>query len=139
MSTMPAAPFAGRSPDWKDGYQFGIDTFSAELKNAKERFASRDFRWLIEAPGPRYLAVQRLSITRDLEWTADHNKALAFRSQEQADDLMMAVRQLDRLFCSGRLFAFEVTLGNARPVEHGWMDPSGPPRPSSPPTHMPVG
>lgn len=90
-----------------------------------------DFRWLIEAPGPRYLAVQRLSGSDNFEWTADHNKALAFRSQEQADALMMAVRQLDRQMDAernhgklswGELFAFEPKLGNAKAVEHGWLD-----------------
>lgn len=80
-----------------------------------------DFRWLIEAPGQRYLAVQRIS--DDFNWTTDHNEALAFRSQDQADALMMAVRQMDRRingFDRG-LFAFEATLGDARPVEHCWM------------------
>ena len=83
-----------------------------------------NFRWLIEAPGPRYLAVQRLHMSDNFEWTGDHDKALAFRSKEQADALMMAVRQMDRQingFDKG-LFAFEVTLGNAAPVEHGWME-----------------
>lgn len=81
-----------------------------------------DFRWLIEAPGPRYLAVQRLSCQDNFEWTADHDKALAFRSEEQADGCMMAVRQMDRAisgFDKG-LFAFEANLGNAKAVEHGW-------------------
>lgn len=79
-----------------------------------------DFRWLIEAPGPKYLAVQRLSGSDNFEWTSDHDKALAFRSQDQAEALMMAVRQIDRGFCKGALFGFEASLGNARPVEHGW-------------------
>ena len=80
-----------------------------------------DFRWLIEAPGIQYLAVQRLSMSHTFEWTKDHNKALAFRSEEQADDLMMTVRQMDRDFRNGELFAFEATLGNAKAIEHGWM------------------
>lgn len=89
-----------------------------------------DFRWLIEAPGTRYLAVQRLTASAEFEWTADHNKALAFRSKEQADNMMTALRQMDRLHDSydnggklswGKLFAFEPTLGNARPVEHGFI------------------
>lgn len=82
-----------------------------------------DFRWLIEAPGPKYLAVQKLHASDNFEWTADHNKALAFRSEQQADELMMAVRQMDRQingFDKG-LFGFECSLGNAKPVEHGWM------------------
>lgn len=89
-----------------------------------------DFRWLIEAPGQKYLAIQRLSGSDNFEWTSDHDKALAFRSKEQADALMMAVRQMDREIDGlrnrgklswGTLFAFETTLGNAAAVEHGWM------------------
>lgn len=80
-----------------------------------------DFRWLIEAPGARYLAVQRLKMSDNFEWTADHNRALAFRSEEQADALLMAVRQLDIQYQKGGLFAFERTLGNAKAVEHGWL------------------
>ena len=88
-----------------------------------------DFRWLIEAPGPKYLAVQRLTSSGTFEWTADHNSALAFRSEVQADSMMAALRQMDRLHDSyenngklswGKLFAFEPTLGNAKAVEHGW-------------------
>lgn len=80
-----------------------------------------DFRWLIEAPSQHYLAVQHLSMSDNFEWTRDHDRALAFRSEDQADGLMMAVRQMDRER-GGLLFAFEATLGNARPVEHGWMN-----------------
>ena len=50
-----------------------------------------DFRWLIEAPGPRYLAVQRLRMSDSFEWTTDHDKALAFRSQDQADALRVEI------------------------------------------------
>lgn len=81
------------------------------------------FHWLIEAPGQRYLAVQRLHVSDTFEWTTDHNKALAFRDREQADAAMMAIRQMDRQingFDKG-LFAFEATLGNAAAVEHGWV------------------
>jgi hypothetical protein len=99
-----------------------------------------DFRWLIEAPGPKYLAVQRLTSSRNFEWTADHNKALAFRSREQADDLMEALRQMDReldgqnnhgALSWGKIFAFEPTIGNAKAVEHGWMDTAILPTPSA--------
>jgi hypothetical protein len=86
-----------------------------------------DFRWLIEAPGQKYLAVQRLSQSDNFEWTPDHNKALAFRSQDQADALMMAVRQMERELYTLRgstfnasLFGFEASLGNAKAVEHAW-------------------
>jgi hypothetical protein len=89
-----------------------------------------DFRWLIEAPGTKYLAVQVLTGSAAFEWTSDHNRALAFRSQEQADSAMNALRQMDRALTAkinhgklswGELFAFEPTLGNAKAVEHGWM------------------
>jgi len=83
-----------------------------------------DYRWLIEAPGTRYLAVQRLSSSDSFEWSTDHDKALAFRTQEQADAMMSALRQMDRIGFNGRLFAFEDTLGPARAVEHAWMWPS---------------
>lgn len=64
--------------------------------------------------------MQRLSKSDTFEWTTDVNKALAFRSKDQADAMMMALRQLDRDYHKGALFAFEASLGNARPVEHGW-------------------
>lgn len=94
-----------------------------------------DFRWLIEAPGQRYLAVQRLTTSDNFEWTTDHNRALAFRSEEQADAVMMAVRQMDRQICGSdkhRLFGFEATLGNAWAREHGWVDAAGAERPARP-------
>jgi hypothetical protein len=84
-----------------------------------------NFRWLIEAPGQRYLAVQRLSSSDNFIWTSDHDKAIACRSEEQADSLMMAIRQMDRQICGidkWGLFSFEATLGNAKAVEHAWMD-----------------
>jgi len=64
----------------------------------------------------------------NFEWTIDHDRALAFRTRDQADALMMAVRQMDRQingFDKG-LFGFEASLGNAAAVEHGWMTPTLP-------------
>ena len=87
-----------------------------------------DFHWLIEAPGQKYLAVQRLSQSDNFGWTSDHNAALAFRSEDQADALMLVVRQLERELRSLRgstfsssLFGFEASLGNAKAVEHAWV------------------
>jgi hypothetical protein len=105
----------------------GTNLFDATQADAMVRYmveeipSNPDFRWLIEAPGTRYLAVQRLHMSDNFEWTTDHDRALAFRSKEQADALMMAVRQMDRTYAAGALFAFEITLGNAAAVEHGWM------------------
>ena len=76
-----------------------------------------EFAWLIEAPGQRYLAVQCLRMSNSFEWSQDHNKAIRFYSKEQADATMMAVRQLAPDF-----FGFEKTIGDARPVEHGWIN-----------------
>ena len=75
-----------------------------------------DFAWLIEAPGQRYLAARHLG-DHHFHWTQDHNAALRFYSKAQCDAAMMAIRQL-----ATDLFGFESTLGNAAPVEHGWMD-----------------
>lgn len=81
-----------------------------------------DFRWLIEAPGQRYLAARKIG-NYEFHWTQDHNAAIAFRTESQADATMMAIRDMDRAingFDKG-LFAFEVNLGNAKAVEHGWV------------------
>lgn len=74
-----------------------------------------EFGWLIEAPGQRYLAARKITTMRDFAWTTEHNLAIRFHSQEQADLTMGAIKQL-----APALFAFEATLGNAKPVEHGW-------------------
>ena len=76
----------------------------------------REFAWLIEAPGPNYLATRDVGGAR-FHWTADHDKALRFASRVQADGVMMAVRALDPA-----LFAFAANLGDARLVEHMWID-----------------
>jgi hypothetical protein len=106
-----------------------LETEKSKLVMAAVRKGS-DFRWLIEAPGARYLAVKRLTSGSFFEWTANHDKALAFRSEEQADDMMTALRHMDREHDSyqnhgnlswGKLFGFEPMLGNAKAVEHGWL------------------
>lgn len=76
-----------------------------------------NFAWLIEAPGQRYLAARKLG-GYNFHWTADHEKALRFMSEAQADLTMMAIREL-----APSLFSFEVPIGNARAVEHGWHTP----------------
>lgn len=91
------------------------------IRPDNDQLGYTDFRWLIEAPGQNYLAVQKLVNCYSFHWTKDHNAALAFRAEHQADYLMMAVRTLDP-----QTFAFETTLGVARAVEHGWVTP--PPR-----------
>ncbi len=81
-----------------------------------------DFCWLIEAPGQRYLAARRVGFY-EFHWTEDYNKALCFKSQEQADLTMMAIRDL-----IPSLFGFAVTLGDAKAVEHGWLNEVREPR-----------
>lgn len=83
------------------------------IKNALE--ARDDFRWLIEAPGQRYLAARKLG-NHEFYWVQDHNAAIAFRDEAQADMTMMAIRDL-----APALFNFERTIGNAKAVEHAWM------------------
>lgn len=74
-----------------------------------------DFAWLIEAPGQHYLAVRKLGGVHEFHWSQDHAKALRFRDQPQADEAMMAIRELNR-----DLFKFDGVLAPAKPVEHGW-------------------
>lgn len=81
--------------------------------------AATHFCWLIEAPGAHYLAARKLAV-HEFFWTKDHNRALRFFSAEHADLTMMAVRAL-----APALFEFARTLGEARPVEHGWLNPNG--------------
>lgn len=89
-----------------------------------------NFRWLIEAPGQRYLSVRRLTGRHSFTWTTDHNAALQFKSQEQADLMMQALRDMDRT-----LFGFDETLGPARATEHGWIKNDEPPVPVDPAKH----
>lgn len=74
------------------------------------------FRWLIEAPGQRYLAIRRIGSSTHFHWTQDHNTALYFRDESQADDVLFAIKEL-----KPELFGFASTLGDAHPVEHGWV------------------
>lgn len=114
-------------PKYRDAHSpVGTNLFDATQATEMVRHmveGSGDFRWLIEAPGPHYLAVQQLHMSDNFEWTTDHNRALAFRTQDQADATMMAIRQMDRQIngLDKRLFAFEASLGNAKAVEHGWL------------------
>lgn len=87
------------------------------------------FPWLIEAPGLQYLSVQKIGVEQ-FRWTTDHDKAIRFISEVQADAVLSALRALDRELhlernpgnlSWGTLFAFEPTLGNATAVEHGWL------------------
>lgn len=79
-------------------------------------YNSTQFAWLIEAPGQNYLYVRTIGTMTDFSWTKDHNKALRFMNEAQADTAMMAIRGL-----APAVFGFAVTLGEARPVEHGWL------------------
>jgi hypothetical protein len=74
------------------------------------------FAWVIEAPGQNYLGTTGMGMSYEFRWTKDHMKALRFMSKAQADSVMMAVRQ-----GFPALFAFAALLGDARPVEHGWI------------------
>lgn len=77
------------------------------------------FAWLIEAPGPRYLRARKISTSYDFHWSSDpsSDKTLRFCSELQADFTMMALREMNP-----ELFAFGATLGDAKVVEHGWLE-----------------
>jgi hypothetical protein len=86
-----------------------------------------EFAWLIEAPGHNHLAYRYLG-KHEFYWTDDPNKALRFYSSQQADGVMMALREM-----FPPLFGFALTLGDARVIEHGWSDlPSPPTQPEGP-------
>lgn len=74
------------------------------------------FAWLIEVSGPHYLCVRNIGNRRTFEWTRDHAEALRFHSGKQADETMMAIRELHR-----ELFVFP-TGEDPKPVEHAWFD-----------------
>jgi len=74
-----------------------------------------EYGWLIEAPGTQYLEAHKMGNGYYFRWTRDHDKAIRFHSEEQADLTMMAIRTL-----APKLFDFANTLGMSRPVEHGW-------------------
>ena len=72
---------------------------------------STKFAWVIEAPGPSYLAVW----SRQFYWSANHANALRFSDAKQADNVLMAVRELKPdLFPS-------VYAHFPKAVEHGWL------------------
>ena len=74
-----------------------------------------EFGWLIEAPGPTYLATRNCA-GYDFHWTTDACEALRFASEEQCDAAYMAIRG-----AIPDLFAFERNLRNAMAVEHGFI------------------
>ena len=76
---------------------------------------SNCFGWLIEMQGPAYLAARTCG-GHVFHWTNDPLKGIRFFSREQADQVMMAVRQL-----VPDLFPACVTQP-PKPVEHGWLD-----------------
>jgi hypothetical protein len=79
-----------------------------------------DFAWLIEAPGPRYLAVRQISSNKpDFFWATEASKALRFWSNEQADLAAAGIRALNP-----DLWGFAQTLGEAWPREHGFLSSS---------------
>lgn len=73
--------------------------------------------WLVEAPGPRYLATRKVG-RDEFYWSVNVSQATRFWSREQADGVMMALREL-----SPDLFAFAATLGDAWPREKGFHEP----------------
>lgn len=88
----------------------------APAQPLEDRTRSNSYAWLIEAPGQFYLRASKVGSLASFSWTNDHNAALRFYSEEQADMVMMAIRSLQP-----ELFAFGKVLRDPKPVEHGWM------------------
>lgn len=74
--------------------------------------------WAIEMQGPAYLTVRHAG-GYEFCWTEDIHKALRFENREQADLVMMAVRQL-----RGDLFPPCLTRIPCA-VEHAWVQGEG--------------
>lgn len=74
--------------------------------------------WLIEMQGPAYMAARQLA-GYEFYWTEDVNKAIRFFNREQADTVMMTIRQLrDDLFPNCLIKA-------PCAVEHMWIPSIG--------------
>lgn len=69
-------------------------------------------RWIIEAPGRKYLAVRQVGVAAQFYWHHDMDEAIYFSSEQQAALTRMALRALTPV-----LFGFEETLGPARAEE----------------------
>lgn len=76
------------------------------------------FAWLVEAPGPHYLAVRKCpgDYRGEFYWSRDANDALRFFNKEQADLTATGLRALNPT-----LWGFAGSLGEAWPREHGWL------------------
>jgi hypothetical protein len=77
-----------------------------------------NFWWLIEMQGPAYMAARQLA-GYEFYWTEDVNKALRFFDREQADTVMMTIRQL-----RGDLFPVCLTRVPCA-MEHMWIRGEG--------------
>ena len=87
------------------------------MTHEEQRAKLLGFSWIIEAPGQNYLATREIAHQSEFFWTSDHARALRFISSQQADGVMMAVRLL-----APRLWDFAAMLGEAKPVEHAWIN-----------------
>lgn len=98
----------------RDKQQARAEAAEAALQLLK---GAGDFAWVIEAPGQHYLATRDIGHHPEFFWTKDHLRAVRFISAAQADGVMMAVRRM-----APELWAFALNLGEAKPVEHGWLN-----------------
>jgi hypothetical protein len=80
--------------------------------------AKHESFWLIEMQGPAYMSARQAGGYEFL-WTEDVYKAIRFHDREQADLVMMAIRQL-----RGDLFPTCLTRVPCA-VEHVWIQGEG--------------
>jgi hypothetical protein len=78
-----------------------------------EKTGPTAYGWVVEMQGPAYLSARHAG-GYEFCWTDDHSKAIRFPTREQADLVMMAVRQL-----RGDLFPSCLTQV-PRATEHAW-------------------
>ena len=118
-------PIPLRNFDWsatRDNYDEGDLHGAGETKAEalidlliQEDETVDQFGWMIEGPNTHYLGVRKLG-KYEFYWTTDPHNGLRFCSKEQADDTIMAVREL----CPA---LFPSVFGEAKPVEHAWVGP----------------
>lgn len=78
--------------------------------------SNTEFTWLVEAPGPHYLATRVIGKQSEFMWTADANRALRFYTLEQTESVIWALYKLQP-----DLFSFAKTLRDAKAVQHGFL------------------
>lgn len=102
---------------WPNGTNvLDADQAGAMVRHMIEGLPVSEFSWLIEAPGPCYLATGGDRIGHmHFRWVDDACTAIRFATQEQAENVFLTLRDMKR-----ELFTSPFTR-EPRAVEHGFI------------------